>query len=234
MAEITYPDVIYFDIRDEDSDVTLEPPDNKSQKEYVRKDRGSSGVIYVNDTLDICIKLILYPMIDLDADIDQTITSRYENEVRLQTIANSNDYAPSIYRNFRTQITINGRIFDIYVIVMDYLNPETWQMLRPSEITEDIIRNFVVRTGLYNDVDPYNHFYKNRLNGQIFMIDYGHVKECKPENGKRSGISECINKMFSKFNSHRRGGGSKTKKKRKSMKYKKCYNSRHTRRRHRH
>ena len=57
--EFEYPRRIYFDIKDGDSDISLERA--PSQQEYTMRDRGSSGVVYVNVTLTNCIKLILYP-----------------------------------------------------------------------------------------------------------------------------------------------------------------------------
>ena len=214
--EFEYPRRIYFDIKDGDSDISLERA--PSQQEYTMRDRGSSGVVYVNVTLTNCIKLILYPPGISDDDIKAQYTQRYENEVRLQNISNANGFAPAIHRNFGTQITINGTEYDVYVIVMDYLNPAQWRNMVPGEITNDIIRTFVTKTGLYNDVDPYNHFYQT-TNGegtrQIVIIDYGHVKECKTQKPKLT-IDQCSKIMFSKFKSS--GGGKLKKNRRKSKK----------------
>jgi hypothetical protein len=221
--EFKYPPLIYFDITDNDSDISLEQA--RGQQEYTMRDRGSSGVVYVNVTLTNCIKLILYPPGISDDDIKPQYTQRYENEVRLQHISNDNGFAPAIHRNFGTQITINGMDYNVYVIVMDYLDPAQWRNMKPIEITNDIIQTFVTKTGLYNDVDPYNHFYQT-TNGkgtrQIVMIDYGHVKECKTQKPKLT-IDQCSKIMFSKFKS----GGSKLKKNRhKSKKGKNTYSLR--------
>ena len=219
-----YPGRIYFDITDDDSDISLERTSgHTNQQEYTMRDRGSSGVVYVNEPSNNCIKLILYPPRISDDD-KETLTQRYVNEVRLQNISNANGFAPTIYRNFRTQITINETEYDVYVIVMDYLNPEQWRNMKPIEITKNIIIKFVADTQLYNDVDPYNHFYIRTFGeriGQIVMIDYGHVKECKTQNPKLS-INDCIEKMFSKFKS----GGSKPKKNRRKSKKDKKYSLR--------
>ena len=223
--EFEYPQVIYLDITDDDSDISLErPPDHTDQQEYTMRDRGSSGVVYVNEPSNSCIKMILYPLGISDDDIKDQYTQRYVNEVRLQNISNTNGFAPAIHRNFRTKITINGTEYDVYVIVMDYLNPAQWRNMVPGEITNDIIQNFVTKTKLYNDVDPYNHFYQ-RTNGegtgQIVMIDYGHVKECKTQKPKLN-INQCSNRMFLKFKS----GGSKLKKNRRKSKKGKKYSLR--------
>ena len=213
--EFEYPQLIYLDTTDNDSDILIERT-HDGQQEYTMRDRGSSGVVYVNITLTNCIKLILYPPGISDDDIKAKYTERYENEVRLQTISNSNGFAPAIYRNFGTQLTINGTEYDVYVIVMDYLHPAQWRNMVPGEITNDIIHNFVTKTGLYNGVDPYNHFYQT-TNGkgtrQIVMIDYGHVKECKTQKPKLT-IDQCSKLMFSKIKS----GGSKLKKNRRKSK----------------
>lgn len=217
--EFEYPQLIYLDITDNDSDISIER--TPGQQEYTMRDRGSSGVVYVNVTLTICIKLILYPPGISDDDMKAQYTQRYENEVRLQNISNSNGFAPAIHRNFGTQLTINGTEYDVYVIVMDYLHPAQWRNMVPGEITNDIIQKFVTKTGLYNDVDPYNHFYQT-TNGegtrQIVMIDYGHAKECKTQKPKLT-IDQCSKIMFSKFKS----GGSKLKKNRRKSKKKDEY-----------
>lgn len=206
-----YPRVIYFDITDSDSDISLEQSDSSSRKEdaaYNITQRGSSGVVYVNSSLGYCIKLIVYPVLN-DDSITETLTQKYENEVILQTIASNAGFAPSIHRNFRTQITINGTRYDVYVIVMEYLNPSEWRNIPPNELTLDMIKSFVETTRLYNDVDPYNHFYErtNREGKrQIFMIDYGHVKKCIDQKPK-STVNSCIDKMWSKF----KNGGTKPK-----------------------
>jgi hypothetical protein len=217
--EFEYPQLIYLDITDNDSDISIER--TPGQQEYTMRDRGSSGVVYVNVTLTNCIKLILYPPGISDDDMKAQYTQRYENEVRLQNISNSNGFAPAIHRNFGTQLTINGTEYDVYVIVMDYLHPAQWRNMVPGEITNDIIQKFVTKTGLYNDVDPYNHFYQT-TNGegtrQIVMIDYGHAKECKTQKPKLI-IDQCSKIMFSKFKS----GGSKLKKNRRKSKKKDEY-----------
>jgi hypothetical protein len=152
--------------------------------------------------------LIVYP-VSGDDTITETLTQKYENEVRLQSISSEVGFAPTIHRHFHTQITINGTQYDVYVIVMDYLNPSEWRNILPKELTQAMIQSFVKRTGLYNDVDPYNHFYeKTNREGkrQIFMIDYGHVKKCIDQKPK-STVNSCIHKMWSKFTQ----GGTKPK-----------------------
>ena len=92
---------------------------------------------------------------------------------------------------------------------MDYLNPIQWRNISPRELTIEMITSFVTTTKLYNDVDPYNHFYQ-KINGEdegkIVMIDYGHVKMCKEQKPKIT-ITNCIDKMWSKF----KNGGTKPK-----------------------
>jgi hypothetical protein len=216
--EFRYPDVIYFDITDEDSDIYLQK--TNEALEYIFTDRGSSGVVYVNTKFGLCIKLIVYPLLD-DESIE-ILTQRYENEVRLQNIASEYGFAPSIHRNFRTRITINTVEYDVYVIVMDYLNPREWHIIPRNKVTKEMIRTFVKKTGLYNDVDPYNHFYE-KTNGEGFvMIDYGHVKKCKEQQPKLS-LDICSNNMWEKFIT---GGTKLKKKKNKSCKVVKQYSLR--------
>ena len=204
-----YPQVIYFDITDDDSDISLEQSGYTQQQAYNwSNERGSSGVLYVNSSLSICIKLIVYPVLD-DDSITKELTRRYENEARLQTIASDVGFAPTIHRHFQTQITINGTQYPVYVIVMDYLNPKQWRNIPPRELTIEMIRRFVTTTKLYNDVDPYNHFYQ-KINGEdkgrIVMIDYGNAKMCKEQTPKLT-IDSCNEKMWSKF----KNGGTKPK-----------------------
>jgi hypothetical protein len=175
---LEYPKVIYFDITDYDSDISLEQLDDTQQEAYNMTDRGSSGVVYVNESLTLCIKLIVYPVLD-DDSITATLTQKYETEVRLQSISSEVGFAPTIHRHFQTQITINDTLYTVYVIVMDYLNPTQWRNIPHNELTIEMIRRFVNTTKLYNDVDPYNHFYQ-KINGEdaggIVMIDYGNAK----------------------------------------------------------
>lgn len=92
---------------------------------------------------------------------------------------------------------------------MDYLNPTEWRNIPTNEVTNEIISTFVTKTKLYNDVDPYNHFYQKISEEdvmKIVMIDYGNVKECKEQKPKLS-IDSCIEKMWSKF----KNGGTKPK-----------------------
>jgi hypothetical protein len=194
-----YPRVIYFDANDDDSDISLEQT-NLKQNPYTMTDRGSSGVVYVNSSLTLCIKLIVYPVLN-DDSMTEELTQKYETEVRLQSISSDVGFAPIIHRHFQTQITINEKRYDVYVIVMEYLNPSEWRNIPPNELTQAMIKSFVETTGLYNDEDPYNHFYQrtNREGKQqIFMIDYGRVKECIDQKPKLS-VPNCIDKMWSKF-----------------------------------
>lgn len=192
--EFKYPNTIYFDITDEDSDIYLQPTTAKLQQAYMMTGRGSSGVVYVNSSLTLCIKLILYPL--LDDESVEILTQRYENEVILQMQSFAAGFAPIVHRNFKTTIEINGVVFQAYVIVMDYLNPAEWHNIPRNQVTRGMVFEFVTTTKLYNDVDPYNHFYQKingRNRGKIVMIDYGNVKNCKEQ------IDTCIEKMLSKF-----------------------------------
>ena len=166
-------------------------------------------------------KLIVYPVLDDESMTDESmtdermteeLTQKYENEVRLQTISSDVGFAPTIHRHFRTQIPINGTRYDVYVIVMDYLNPRQWRNISPRELTIEMITSFVTTTKLYNDVDPYNHFYQ-KINeedkGKIVMIDYGNVKKCIDQKPKLT-VNSCIHKMWSKFTQ----GGTKLKRNR--------------------
>jgi hypothetical protein len=203
-----YPLVIYFDITDNDSNISLQKFVQTQEVYNWSNERGSSGVLYVNRSLSICIKLIVYP-VSGDDTITDTLTQKYENEVRLQSISSDVGFAPTIYRHFQTQITINEIRYDVYVIVMDYLNPTEWRNIPTNEVTNEIISTFVTKTKLYNDVDPYNHFYQKISEEdvmKIVMIDYGNVKECKEQKPKLS-IDSCIEKMWSKF----KNGGTKPK-----------------------
>lgn len=201
-----YPQVIYFDITDDDSDISLEQSDSSSRKEdaYNITQRGSSGVVYVNSSLPLCIKLIVYPVLN-DDNITEELTRRYENEARLQSTSSEVGFAPTIHRHFHTQITINGTQYDVYVIVMDYLNPSEWRNILPNELTQAMIESFVKTTGLYNDVDPYNHFYQ-KINGEdigkIVMIDYGNVKKCIDQKPKLT-VNSCILNILVKIHTRR-------------------------------
>jgi hypothetical protein len=75
---------------------------------------------------------------------------------------------------------------------MDYLNPTQWRNIPHHKLTIEMIRHFVTTTKLYNDVDPYNHFYQNISNARhIVMIDYGNVKECISLNERYCYIKMC-------------------------------------------
>jgi hypothetical protein len=194
--EFEYPQLIYLDTTS--NDISLVPRDGASQDKYTRLDtgRGSSGVVYVNEESTKCIKLILYPQ-GISDDAKERQTHIYENEVRLQTISHSFRFAPAIYKNFRTKITINETEYDVYVIVMEYLNPDVWNNIAYNELTPIIMKDFVMATSLYNDVDPYSHFYRHITTGQIVMIDYGNVKECTL--AKHNTLFDCFNRMLSRL-----------------------------------
>jgi hypothetical protein len=59
------------------------------------------------------------------------------------------------------------------------------------------MKDFVMATSLYNDVDPYSHFYRHITTGQIVMIDYGNVKECTL--AKHNTLFDCFNRMLSRL-----------------------------------
>jgi hypothetical protein len=82
---------------------------------------------------------------------------------------------------------------------MDYLNPDFWVNIPYHELTPKMMKLFVKKTDLYNDVDPYNHFYRHRTTRQIVMIDYGKVKECKSNEKDDPTLAKghCIAKMLS-------------------------------------
>jgi len=199
---LEYPQVIYLD--NTSDTISLESRDVAIQEKYTRLDtgRGSSGVVYVNEESTRCIKLILYPQGILD-DAKESQTHIYENEVRLQNISHSFRFAPAIHRNFRTQIRKNDTEYDVYVIVMDYLNPTEWENITHNELTPIMMKDFVMKTGLYNVVDPYNHFYRNRSTQQIVMIDYGKVKECSLDRSEPL-LLYCFNQMLLRLHSDRK------------------------------
>jgi hypothetical protein len=196
--EFEYPQLIYLDTTSDT--ISLDLRVGASEEKYTMLDggRGSSGVVYVNEDSTRCIKLILYPQGILD-DAKERQTHIYENEVRLQNISHSFRFAPAIHRNFRTQIRKNDTEYDVYVIVMDYLNPDFWANIPYHELTPKIMKLFVKKTDLYNDVDPYSHFYRHRTTRQIVMIDYGKVKECKSNEKDDTTLAKghCIAKMLS-------------------------------------
>lgn len=65
-----YPLVIYFDITDDDSNISLQNIVQTQEVYNWSNERGSSGVLYVNRSLSICIKLI---------DSISSIRGRYYN-----------------------------------------------------------------------------------------------------------------------------------------------------------
>ena len=81
---------------------------------------------------------------------------------------------------------------------MDYLNPTEWENITHNELTPIMMKDFVMKTGLYNVVDPYNHFYRNRSTQQIVMIDYGKVKECSLDRSEPL-LLYCFNRMLSRL-----------------------------------
>jgi hypothetical protein len=191
--EFEYPQLIYLDTTSDT--ISLDLRVGASEEKYTMLDggRGSSGVVYVNEDSTRCIKLMVYLPVEISDDAKERQTHTYETEVRLQNISHGVGFAPAIHRNFRTQITINVTEYNVYVIVMDYLNPTVWENIKHKDLTPKIMKDFVMTTRLYNDADPYNHFYRNRTTGQIVMIDYGNVKECKEQ------LLYCFNLMLLKL-----------------------------------
>ena len=86
---------------------------------------------------------------------------------------------------------------------MEYLNPTKWENITHNELTPKMMKDFVMKTGLYNDVDPYNHFYRNRSTQQIVMIDYGKVKECSSLD-RSEPLLYCFNQMLLRLHSDRK------------------------------
>jgi hypothetical protein len=85
---------------------------------------------------------------------------------------------------------------------MDYLNPDFWVNIAYNELTPIIMKDFVMATSLYNDVDPYSHFYRHRTTRQIVMIDYGNVKECSLD--RSEPLLYCFNQMLLRLHSDRK------------------------------
>lgn len=159
---------------------------------------GAEGLAYANTVYKQLVKLIVYRGLPNDMNNIKKFIEEHKKEVNYQQLAARYDLAPAVYR-FGFIDDIKDSPFPdrpYFYIWMEYLSPDTWESVFADDIKIQackFIKDLVSKTHLYNKFDPIKHFYKNKLTGQIKMIDYGMVTECTP--ATRTNINTCIEEM---------------------------------------
>jgi hypothetical protein len=175
---------------------------------------GASGMVYVNEKNKRVVKIIRLSEEDETETKNEIIKAK--QEVEYQKKAAKFGLAPRIYHDGYIEKKNSFCKTHYYYIIMDYLSPDDWEhIFADKENKENIIyfiKLLVEKVGIVNIVDPQLHFYKNKINDKVVMIDYDRCIKCIKDK------KECVKDMINAVDIH--GGGKRKTYKRKSYKRK--------------
>ena len=214
------------------------PGQIKDSNTYRWIDSGGSGKIYIKNSGDRILKLIIsYPDETFDSFKDRTTKEiEKQNYVAQYGLAPKPEYAVFVLSSNRI---INAKFAAI--MEMDYLSDNKWPEDIPEKVCEYIVK--LAEIGLVNKTDPMRHFYFNE-DKVLQMIDYGEVTEINTDSpeglfhdmslmAELCGIhcnfdEETVRNIYNKLkptNMNVEIGGAKSKRSKRSKRYKRSKRS---------
>jgi len=170
-------------------------PENKNKDTYSFLNSGASGMVYVNENINRVVKIIR--LSENEDELREEI-KKAKKEVLYQKSSAKFQLAPKIYFDGYIEKTKSflGNTTPYYYIIMDYLSSTEWDNVYGDKENIDQISQFVKilvkKVGIINKIDPRLHFYKNKRNNQIVMIDYDHCEKCNKDEDEK----ECVRQML--------------------------------------
>ena len=218
-------------------------PANKRSDTYEFLNSGATSLVYYNKASNRVVKIIR----GSEYTSNDSLIIKSQKEVAYQSKAADFGLAPKVFHHGFIEKNDSFLYPDVkipyYYILMESLSEDNgWEQVYATENPElfcKFINDLVDKVGIINTEDPHAHFFYNKRQDKLLMIDYDRCvdcsdkKQCKIDMAKSLGIS-CLSGGIQKRKSTKKRKTVKRRnntKKEKIFKKRKSIKRRNTRRR---
>lgn len=161
-------------------------PANKRSDTYEFLNAGAVSIVYFNKASNRVVKIIR----GSKYSSNDTFIQNCEKEVAYQSRAADFGLAPKVFHHGFIEKNDSFLYPDdkipYYYIVMEYLSEDNgWEHFHPDDnqlLSCKFINDLVDKVGIINIEDPVLHFYYNKFQNRLVMIDYDRCVDCSDKN----------------------------------------------------
>lgn len=171
-------------------------PKNKRSDTYEFLNSGATALVYFNKITNRVVKIIK----GSEYTSNDTFIQKCEKEVSYQSRSADFGLAPKIFHHGfiekNDSFLYPDNKLPYYYIVMEYLSKnDGWKQIYASDNTRlfcKFITDLVDKVGIINIEDPYVHFFYNKIQKKLVMIDYDRCIECIDKNQCKIDMAKAL------------------------------------------